>query len=187
MKSGLLSQRSTNTTKKMLRSHLCLLPKRIIKIFLHMEGMIASFEGVKKNVISTKYRESSSGKALLQSSGRILGSCHSLLNLGYASFLTIFTDYRQGPKMLNQANKNNNKNPPPICLRCSLYVCGKSESVTGGGSCASQCSLAAAPTAPESLWSHWSLLWCPRPEARLVESSLFLPIPGSTAAELSIS
>jgi len=63
MKSGLLSQRSTNTTKNMLRSHLCLLPKRIITVFLCMEGMIASSEGVKENVISTKYRESSGGKA----------------------------------------------------------------------------------------------------------------------------
>lgn len=69
-----------------------------------MEGTIASFEGVKKNVISTKYRESSSDKDKLQSSGRILGSCHSLLNFGYASFLTKFTGYRQGPKILNQSN-----------------------------------------------------------------------------------
>lgn len=75
-----------------------------------MEEMIASFEGVKKNVMSTKHRDSSRGKVKLQSSGRILGSRYSLLNLGYASFLTIFTGYRQGPKMLNQPNKNNNKN-----------------------------------------------------------------------------
>lgn len=55
-------------------------------------------------MISTKYSESNNGKAKLQRSGRILGSCHSLLNLGYASFLTMFTGYRQGLKMLNQPN-----------------------------------------------------------------------------------
>lgn len=166
----------------MLRSHLCLLPKKIITIFLHMEGTIASFEGVKKNVISTKYRESSSGKVKIQSSCRILGSWHSLLNFGYASFPTKFT----GPKTLNQPNKNN-QTPIPVCLRCSLYINGRSESVIHGGTCAFQCSLTATPTAPGSLWSCWSLLWWPRPEARLVISSLFHPVPGSTAAGLSLS
>lgn len=184
MKSGLLSQRSTNTTKKMLRSHLCLLPKRIITIFLHMEGMIASFEGVKKNVISTKYRESSSGKAKLQSSGRILGSCHSLLNPGYVSFLTTFTGYRQGPKILNQPNKNNNKRIPPICLKCTLYINGKSESVAGGGSSVfPDCSI-------NSTWEPVESLEPPLvPQAR-GKAGRIKPIPSrtwNTAAELSIS
>lgn len=40
--------------KKMLRSHLCFLPKRIITNFLHWEGITDSFDGIKKNVISTK-------------------------------------------------------------------------------------------------------------------------------------
>lgn len=44
--------------KKMLRSHLCFLPKRIITIFLHVEGIIDSFDDIKKNVMSTNYRES---------------------------------------------------------------------------------------------------------------------------------
>lgn len=64
-------------------------------------------EGTKKNVISTKYRESISSIAKLS----ILGSWHSLLNFGYASFLTVPTGYRQRPKMLNQPNKNNKKLP----------------------------------------------------------------------------
>lgn len=68
-------------------------------------------EGTKKNVISMKYRESSNGIAKLHSSGRTLGSWHSLLDFAYASFLAAPTGYRQCPKMLNQPNKNNKKPP----------------------------------------------------------------------------
>lgn len=45
---------------KMLRSHLCFLPKTVITNFLHMEGIIDRFDGIKKNVISTNYRDSAS-------------------------------------------------------------------------------------------------------------------------------
>lgn len=172
MKAGLLSQRRTSSTKKMLRCHLCLLPTRIITIFLHMEGTVASFEGVKKNAISTKYREASSGGAQLQSSGRILGSCHSLSYLGCASFLTTFTGFSV-QKCLHSQKKT--PPPSPTCSRCSVDVCGELGGGTGGASCAAQSSL----TAPKRLRRCRSLLGCPRPERRLWSQSSSFPALGA--------
>lgn len=180
MKAGLLSQRRTSSTKKMLRCHLCLLPTRIITIFLHMEGMVASFEGVKKNAISTKYREASSGGAQLQSSGRILGSCHSLSYLGCASFLTTFTGFS-----IQKCLHSQKKTPPPLThlfkvQRGRLRGAGRWD--RRGELCSSELPNSAQET-PEATEP-------PRmPQAReeAVESILFLPSPGSTAAELSIS
>lgn len=168
MKAGLLSQRRTSSTKKMLRCHLCLLPKRIITIFLHIEGMVVSFEGVKKNAISTKYREGSSGEAQLQSSARILGSCQSFMS--WLCFLSHNIHRFQSPKVLTQPNKDTN---PPLTHLFKVQ-CGHSWGAgggTGGASCAAHCSL----TAPTRLQSRWSLLGRPRPERRLWSQSSSFP------------